>query len=165
MLVKLNSLEKVEADIVKSIKLAQECGHEFTKAADHQRDMDATSDAKARKETVLTDLSNQEQQMQRQLAGARDKLERINKTNDTRREQVQDQLESTRKELQSIERSRHDVQLKIDACEQHIQKLKVQLAQEQEAHTNKMHELGAQFVRLGALRRERRFRRRRLHQG
>jgi len=148
LLVKLNSLEKVEADVVKSIKMTQECTSEFSKCAASQKEIEANQEKVVRAQSILTDKTNQDQQLRRQLTTVTDKVARVNKANDSKREQAEDELHDVRKERQAIERERMGVNKKIDACEQEIAELKNKLAAAERAHAKQISEFRNAYALL-----------------
>ena len=117
LLVKLHGLEKVTDDLTKAHTLMNECEAELEKHKRMMGKIDAAQEAKITHEQKIKELGLEEQTIKRQIGLMHEKVARLSKQTDMKRENAETDLDELRKNRQQIDKERLLVQKRIEDCE------------------------------------------------
>ncbi|ORY02797.1 Nuf2-domain-containing protein [Basidiobolus meristosporus CBS 931.73] len=111
---KIDMMAFVEQDVSSSIKLLEECETEMNKYDAALHKVDNTKEEIEKKNAKTRDLNSKEQQLSRQLVASQEKIARLQKHQQMKRETIEEKLTTLREEYSVISAERTSAQAKID---------------------------------------------------
>ncbi|KTW26641.1 hypothetical protein T552_02650 [Pneumocystis carinii B80] len=134
---KIDAIGTVEQDILNCIKLMEECEIEIAKVEEASRKVAKHQEMVDQKELEVREVEVKDQQLNRQLANAEDKLARIQRSAEAKRETAQKKMAEIRKEYNiiTVERAEraHEMDRKrtiIESTEKKISELRSHIESE-----------------------------------
>lgn len=134
---KIDAIEIVEQDILNCIKLMEECEIEIARVEEASRKVVKHQEMVDQKELEVREVEVKDQQLNRQLANAEDKLARIQRSAEAKREAAQKKMSEIRKEynIMIVERAEraHEIDRKramIESTEKKISELRAHIESE-----------------------------------
>ncbi|KAG4303079.1 hypothetical protein PCANB_000671 [Pneumocystis canis] len=134
---KIDAIGIVEQDILNCIKLMEECEIEIDRVEEASRKVAKHQEMVDQKELEVREVEIRDQQLNRQLANAEDKLARIQRSAEAKRETAQKKMSEIRKEynIMTVERAErvHEMDRKraiIESTEKKISELRAHIESE-----------------------------------
>ena len=125
-----------------------ECEAEQKKAQEAAKKRDADTEAITRKKSELYDCEVKEQQLQRQLKSANEKLERLQRHQTAKRDSTTSKIASLKEQHERLSQDRADAQLRSDENERVAKTMEAKTAQLQKKMDVELSQLGVDYNNL-----------------
>ncbi|KAL6041854.1 kinetochore-associated Ndc80 complex subunit nuf2 [Balamuthia mandrillaris] len=145
LLSRLDSLQRIEKDVLKCTELLRACQIEKEKKKRHKAAIKEGESQITALQNILREIDNQEARLKRQVTATEEKIQKLEESKDAKGEAAQRMLDEVMHQRDAAEKENKAARSTAEANEEEVKRLKKKMLEVKEEHREEMEAMREQY--------------------